>query len=362
MSTNWVVAVIAILAVAVLVVVLVCCFAGGRNSSNTVPRPAEIVRKQTRVLAAAETAAATDDGEFDVAFTIHNGMPQMTIDVDGRSVRCVPDTGSHEINIASDACSDCNPAYGSVPHQQGLKQSETKYTTQHDIVHESNGLVQIGGRAAQMPFLMTVHRKVIGKGAMNLNVCGLLDGSRGGVAAQHLLPRHSFMVFSFRGDGAGGRFFSVPRHAPAAQPANYTIATPWVRKGHHASHFVVAVQSLVPVASASAGDVGSCAVRYALIDTGSNTSSLPPCAFQRLAPALRRNAPLHLFFGGNERRPLLLPHQSYRHQLDPRGLLTLDDRIGSVGDNDTVLLGTPAFRGYELLFTDTHLCIRPSGF
>jgi hypothetical protein len=294
---------------------------------------------------------------LDIPFLIENGMPFIRVHINGQEVRCVPDTGSPDLNIASDRCNGCDERNGTVTHRDGLVESTVKYSTQHDIVHENHGMVKIGQREAEIPFLMTVKRQIT-PNSMNLNVCGLLDAGRGGGVLPHILPPNHFMMFSFSSRGDGGRLRSVARGSPDALFQNFAIVTPWVRHGPNGKHFVVAVDQI----DAESPVQAPCRLKYALLDTGSNTSSLPPCAFQALSGHMRRNETLNITFKNNAHRPLLLSHENYRNHSHPQGLLTLDDRIGNVGDNDTMLLGAPAFRGCTILFTDTHLCIRPSGF
>lgn len=351
-----------------------------RGEGSGFGRASQVIAAGASSLASdeAEARKTRDDVAVSVRFDLHGGMPFVDLRVDGQRVRCVPDTGSRIINIASSDCEGCAPKHqGSlqVGAGAGVDAGTVHYDTQRDDVRMHVGSVEMGTRKSRMPFHVTVRRTTVSDAVMNLNVCGLLDASRGGEVVPRLFPATHVFGFAFDADGSGGRLFSVPRDHAAAQRRMYSVTVPWNRSPSCGGdmHYVVALAGIV--AEDAAGAVchaaniggghggGSDVVKYAIIDTGSNTSSVPPAMHECLLPHLARNATLRIQFvcgvESQETCGLRLPFANYRYLSKPRGPFTLTDDTAALPAH-TALLGAPAFRGYTVLFHPEWFGVRPT--
>jgi hypothetical protein len=298
-----------------------------------------------------------------------HALPIAKVHVNGDGpLRCVLDTASTKLNVASRECRQCDARMG-VIDMDGDEEAPAgyspqsvrhiRYGSQHDKVEQIVGSVRIGDTTVpNMQVFVTTERKNVDRAAsFNFNVMGLMGADRGGTVHHHLVPRGEALVMKYWHQK--GMMMSLPE----AEIEKFPIRVQWLRPPTVPFRYYTVPISHVAVPGTSRRPrtlVSAPSLRYAVVDTGSNMTSVPRHVFRRLLPHLKQNQPVAIYFAGNS-VPLTIPYQSYRWNGDPKGDLMINDDVSMVNAvAGTMILGSFAMQFHTLAFGRDHLCIQSS--
>ena len=302
---------------------------------------------------------------FRVPISFTNGVPMMSVGIEGQSSRfvCVADTGSHHLNVNADTCKSCDGTYGSFVTTPELHAQPTvwlRYGTQHDaakIARNAGVRLHAGGPPAYADVHVTVDRVMA---ASNYNVIGLLrrtspasysyshlsyspysasssssssssspsphaeavasEASQASEASVHqefqqeflaqILPRTSALYIRLYGGNIKrlrnrGFVAGVRDSAVDLLRRNATVRTTLLPSLATVHSYIVALTAVRVGGRAVEG-----APKFLLIDTGSNMTSFSRDAFVNMLPALQRGATLTLEI---DRQPVDIPASTYMH-------------------------------------------------
>ena len=289
------------------------------------------------------------------SFTMAHGMPLVNVWVNGQGpFRCVVDSGSHTLNIASELCASCDPHMGllSGRHIAGHPTTVVQYNTQRDhTTMLPSATVQVGDEVVHgVPTVVATARA--STSPVTFNVLGILDDTRGGQALQRLMPAEGdalALVYKH----AGGGFLC---NASQIDTRVFHTRVAWRRPQRRLRYYTL------PVAQVQCGNVlanmhadsSRRAIRNVVVDTGSSSTSIPQQFFNAIRENLQRNEPILLFIKGAQ-RPLQIDYTKYRVAGSATGgLLVNDDTTAVQPRTDTIILGSNALIGVVIGFSATH--------
>ncbi|MDC0367013.1 hypothetical protein OAM67_01155 [bacterium] len=290
--------------------------------------------------------------EFRIPFKMYEGVPMVSLHISTqrRPFIAVADTGSMHLNLSSSSCQWCNKgngAYKSTPALEAAPSKMLTYGTQHDEVKKVHDRIRLHSDSDEIvvPVHVTVKRS---KAQSNHNVMGLLTNhklrrNKHGLL-NHLLGPQNHLFLEF--DRGRGHVSGVDaRYTEGMRPHAIAKCT----RVHSTMGFYIVRVSGIWCGNAQIPSTA----RYAIIDSGSNMTSLSPQTYRACLPHFVRRAPLVIEF---DAQPLVVEPRNYIWHNSKDYMV--DDDLGVLrGNTDYIILGAYCMQGYSFLFSEDEILI-----
>lgn len=337
----------------VLCIIAVCVYAAQPLETQASRRALR------RKLLKSRQTGSVGDVSFRFKIRLRDGVPVLKLKLGTEQMTVIFDTGSSQLNVGHQSCSDCSKADGVYrgPVPALSTRRNIYYGSQHDTVVDMADTLELPDGAGNtssvlVPFVTTVSRETGNQGNSSLNVMGMYSGRHPSDSnlTSYILPSGFTLVVDLADSGyVAGVSPSKAEQIRRMYPDGF-VQSPLTRL-KALPFFVVRVLG-IEVCGRSLD--GSPKIKWCVIDTGSNMLTLPPkvCkkALDCISSAVHPSITLHLAGG---------TIQMERRHLMWRGSneAMIDDDIAAIGaskslQQQTMVIGTHSMQGRCLMFTD----------